>query len=80
MNRQWAIDSAERIAATYVETVLGLVVANMANITSLDTWHTAAVAAIPATLAAAKTMLAAMIPGTVSPASMAPKEQTPFGL
>jgi hypothetical protein len=80
MNKTWAIDSAERIAATYLETVLGLVVTNMTSITSLDGWHTAAIAAIPATLAAAKTLIAGKIPGTVSPASMAPQNTPPFGL
>ena len=72
MNRRWVVDSAERVAATYVEAVAGLVLANMAGVTSLDTWRTAAVAALPAAVAAVKTVAAGMVGGTMSPASIAP--------
>jgi Putative lactococcus lactis phage r1t holin len=80
MNKTFVVDAAERIAATYIESVLGLVTTNMTSLTSLNTWQTAAVAAIPAALAAIKTLVAGMIPGTVSPASMVPEQSTPFGL
>jgi hypothetical protein len=36
-------------------------------------WKVAAVGAVPAALAAVKTVLAGMMPGTVSPGSVAPQ-------
>ena len=80
MSKAWAIDAAERIGLTYVETVLGLVLTNMAGVTSFDTWKTAGIAAVPAALAAVKTLVAGLVPGTVSPASMVPAEDPPWGL
>jgi len=72
ISRRWLVDSIERVTFTYLETVCGLLVTNTAGITSLGGWKTAAVAAVPAGLAALKTVFAGMVPGTVSPGSIAP--------
>jgi len=64
------VDSIERVTFTYLETVCGLLLTDTAGITSMGGWKTAAVAAVPAGLAALKTVLAGMVPGTVSPGSV----------
>lgn len=63
-------DAIERVVCTYVEVFLGLLLANWTNTISLDTVKVAAVAAIPAVLAAIKTLIAGNVPNTVSPASL----------
>ena len=68
-NSTWLRDTFERTASTYIQTLLGLVLA--AGVTSWDvsTLKAAALAAVPAALAVIKAALAARVPGTISPAS-----------
>jgi hypothetical protein len=62
MNRRYLLDLAERTAATYVETLCGLLIVGWADWTSvgdaLDFGTSAAVAAVPAALAVVKGGLA----------------------
>lgn len=68
----WIRDVAERTIATWVEAFLGLLLAGWStNTVNLSVIESAAVAAIPAALAVIKGALAARVPGTVSPASIA---------
>jgi uncharacterized membrane protein len=64
-------DLAERAIATYVQSLLGLLI--VSGITDLAAVQSAAVAAIPAALSVIKSAIAERIPGTVSPASLAPR-------
>jgi len=70
VSRRWLVDSIERVTFTYVETVCGLLLTDTAGITSMGGWKVAAVGAVPAALAAVKTVLAGIVPGTVSPGSV----------
>ena len=71
ISKRWIVDSIERVGFTYVETLCGLLLTNAAGFTSMGGFKAAAIAAVPAGLAAIKTVCAGMIPGTVSPGSMA---------
>lgn len=64
-------DLAERVIATYVQSVIGLLL--VSGVTDLAVVQSAAVAAIPAALSALKAFIAERVPGTVSPASLAPR-------
>jgi hypothetical protein len=65
-------DLAERAISTYVQALLGLLI--VSGVTDLAVVQTAAVAAIPAALSAIKSTLAEKYaPGTISPASLAPR-------
>jgi len=66
----WLRDMAERAVSTYVQTLVGLMLA--AGVTGFDvgTLKAAAVAAVPAALAVVKAAFAAKVPGTISPASL----------
>lgn len=66
----WIRDTAERVVFTYLEAVIGLLIANGAGIITLDGARAAAVAGIPAALAVLKAAIAGRVPGTVSPASV----------
>ena len=70
-NRIWIRDTVERTIATYVQAFLGLVIASAATDITIGTVQAAAVSAIPAALAVLKAAIAARVPGTVSPASLA---------
>lgn len=67
-NRVWLKDCAERAVATAAQTFLALVLAG--SLTDVATLKAAGVAAVAAGLSVVKSMLAARIPGTVSPASV----------
>jgi len=63
-------DLAERAIATYIQTLLGLLI--VSGVTDLAVVQTAAIAAIPAALSVVKSAPAEKYaPGTVSPASLA---------
>ena len=70
MSRSFLVDLVERAVATYVQTVIGLLI--VSGVTDLAAVQSAAVAAIPAGLSVVKSVLAERyVPGTVSPASLA---------
>ena len=71
ISKRWIVDSIERVGFTYVETLCGLMLTNAAGFTSMGGFKAAAIAAVPAGLAAIKTVCAGMMPGTVSPGSVA---------
>ena len=63
-------DLIERAIATYIQTLLGLLI--VSGVTDLAVVQTAAIAAIPAALSVVKSALAEKYaPGAVSPASLA---------
>lgn len=71
-NRIWFRDVAERTAATYFQTFVGLLLAGWTtDAVDLSLFQSAAIAAVPAALAVLKGALAASVPSTVSPASLA---------
>lgn len=71
-NKVWVRDVAERTVATWAQTFLGLLLAGWTtDAVDLTLVQSAAVAAIPAALAVLKGAIAAKVPGTVSPASLA---------
>ena len=67
----WMRDTLERVVFTYLESLIGLLIASGTGLVTLGGVKAAAVAAIPAALTVAKSALAARVPGTVSPASVA---------
>ena len=70
MSRSFLVDLVERAVATYVQTLIGLLI--VSGVTDLAAIQSAAVAAIPAGLSVVKSVLAERyVPGTVSPASLA---------
>lgn len=69
LTRTWLIDAAERVVLTAVETFLGTLLL-AAGAFNVSTVHAAAIAGVSAGLAAAKTVIAAKMKGTVSPASL----------
>lgn len=73
--RRWA-DLAERTAATYVQAVLGLLLATQAHMLSLGAVRAAAIAAIPAALAAIKAAFALGL-GPGGTASLLPAPAAP---
>ena len=82
MNSTFLRDTLERTVATYLEALLGLIIANGAGLVTLDGVKSAAIAAIPAALAVLKSILASRVPNTVSAASLAknPTETNPGNL
>lgn len=58
ITREFLVDAAERIVATFVEAFIGLLLASESSIIAVSTWQAAAVAAIPAVLSAAKAIIA----------------------
>lgn len=70
------LDLFERAAFTYLETLLGLLIATGTDVLDLSTAKVAAVAAIPAGLAVVKAGLASMI-GTPGTAAVLPSGAEP---
>jgi Putative lactococcus lactis phage r1t holin len=71
MNKSFLVDLVERTAATYVETVAGLMLADTTHLLSLGDAKAAAVAALPAAFSVVKSALAGSL-GASGSASMAP--------
>lgn len=71
MTTQWMRDTIERTLATYVQALIGLLIASWSGAIDLAAVQTAAWAAIPAALAVIKAAVAARVDNTVSPASLA---------
>ncbi len=71
---RFLLDLAERTAATYLESFLGLLLAG--TVTDLSTAKAAAVAAIPAALAIAKGTLSGIINKTGTASALPPKAPT----
>jgi Putative lactococcus lactis phage r1t holin len=71
MNKLWFRDMLERTVSTYVQTLLGLVIASNAGALDVTRLRAAAIAAIPAALAVIKAAFATAKGGTLSPASLA---------
>jgi hypothetical protein len=72
MTATWLKDTVERAAATYVEVLLGLLIAGWTtDKIDLSFLASAALAAVPTGLAVIKAALASRIGETVSPASVA---------
>ena len=67
-NKVWLRDATERAVATAAQTFSALVLAGV--VTDVPTAKAAAMSAVAAGLSVLKSMLAARIPGTVSPASL----------
>ncbi|MFI1580002.1 holin [Embleya sp. NPDC020630] len=70
------LDLFERATFTYLETLLGLLIATGTDVLDLTTAKVAAVAAIPAGLAVVKAGLASMV-GTPGTASVLPTGSEP---
>lgn len=70
--RPFVRDLTERAVATYAQTFLGLLIAS--GVVDISAVKAAAVAAIPAALSVVKSLIAERFaPGTISPASLAPR-------
>lgn len=70
--RPFVRDLTERAGATYAQTFLGLLIAS--GVVDISAVKAAAVAAIPAALSVVKSLIAERFaPGTISPASLAPR-------
>ncbi|AEW93892.1 MULTISPECIES: holin [Streptomycetaceae] len=87
ISRRW-LDLGERTISTYVQAVLGLLLADSTGLMSLGSLRAAAVAALPAALAAVKAAFALGLgssgtasllptPGTAAPAGMGPQAAEP---
>lgn len=80
MTRKYLIDLAERVAATYVETLIGLLIIDWADATDaaafLDLGTSAAIAAVPAGLAVLKGGLARFRGDRENPSLVAPPIRT----
>ena len=80
MTRKYLIDLAERTAATYVETLCGLLIVGWADFTdiahALDFGTSAAVAAVPAGLAVVKGGLARFRGDRENPSLVSPPIRT----
>lgn len=79
MTRKYLIDLAERVAATYAETLIGLLIASWADVAelgALSVLETAAIAAIPAGLAVLKGGLARFRGDRENPSLVAPPIRT----
>lgn len=69
----WALDTGERVVATFVESFLGIwILTGPADVFNLSTAHTAAAAGVIAAAAALKAAIAAKV-GSGSSASLAPQ-------
>lgn len=69
--KNWLLDAAERVIATYVQAFLGLVIAAGLDAMSMSTLKAAAVAALPAALSALKAVVARTV-GSPDDASLLP--------
>ena len=69
--KNWLLDAAERVIATYVQAFLGLVIAGGVGAINLGTLRAAAVAAIPAALSVLKAIVASRV-GSPDDASLLP--------
>lgn len=68
----WALDTGERVVATFVESFLGIwILTGPADVFNLSTAHTAAAAGVIAAAAALKAAIAAKV-GSGSSASLVP--------
>lgn len=80
MTRKYLIDLAERVAAAYVETLLGLLLVGWADFADLgdflDLGTSAAIAAAPAALAVLKGGIARLRGDRESPSLVAPPIRT----
>lgn len=70
--KRWMLDTLERTVATYVQSLLGLVIASPMMNLDLSTVRALAVAALPAALAVLKAALASRV-RALSPASLMPE-------
>jgi hypothetical protein len=70
MDTAWMRDTLERTIATYLQALIGLLIASWSGAIDLATLQTAAWAAIPAALAVLKAAIASRVGDTVSPASL----------
>lgn len=70
-DKVWIRDTVERVVATYLQTVLGLLIAVQATDLSIDFLQAAAMSGVPAALAVLKAAIARKVPGTMSPSSLA---------
>lgn len=69
--KEWAIDAGERVASSFVEAVLGAIAAGaLAHGLSLSVADSLAIAGLTAAAATLKTLLAPIIPSTLTPASL----------
>jgi hypothetical protein len=71
MTISWMRDTIERTLRTYVQGLLGFLVASWSGAIDLPTLQAAAWAAVPAAIAIIMSALATQTDGTVSPASFA---------
>ena len=69
--RQWLIDTAERVAFTFLETFLALVLASGTDWLDLSALRSAGIGALAAALAVVKAAIASRTSSAVSPASLA---------
>lgn len=70
--KRWLLDTLERTVATYVQSLLGLLIASPMMNLDLSTVRALAVAALPAALAVVKAALASRV-HSMSPASLMPE-------
>lgn len=71
---RYLIDIAERVAATYVVALLGLLLADGVDLTSVGTLRAALVAALPAALSVVKGILGGLV-GDPNSAALLPKQR-----
>lgn len=72
MNTIWLRDTAERVVATFLQAFLAALLAGPLDLVSVGTLRAAALGGIAAALSVIKAALATRLPGTISPASVAP--------
>lgn len=71
---KYLIDVAERVAATYVVALLGLLLADGVDLTSVGTLRAALVAALPAALSVVKGVLGGFV-GDPNSAALLPRQR-----
>jgi len=76
MNTRFVLDLIERTAATYVEAVAGLLLADSTGLINLGAVKAAAAAALPAAFAVVKAALAGSV-GSDGTAALLPAQATP---
>jgi hypothetical protein len=73
MTKQWLRDTIERVASTFVEAFIGVMLLTLPeNWLDVSALRAAAVSALIAALAVVKAAIASRTANTVSPASLAP--------
>lgn len=75
MNKTFLVDLAERTISTYLQALLGLLLADSTHLLSLGALKATAIASLPAALAVVKGALAGSI-GTAGTASLLPAAGT----